>query len=171
MVRGACLSSLAMSGFLNRRCRCRNYRACAPSHSGWNSLGARVDLRALQQVAQGRQVLGAHLLLLAIRAKALHLAAHVTAAPRRANRPARRPASPQTTRFPFCAMKADICPTLPATTMSIPFIEMPQRDAGIALDHQAARHARSPRHTGWHRPRRSRCRSSCSRPRPARRCR
>ena len=28
-------------------------------------------------------------------------------------------------------MKADMCPTLPPTTMSMPFIEMPQREAAL----------------------------------------
>ena len=35
------------------------------------------------------------------------------------------PASPQTTRFPDCAINADIWPTDPFTIISIPFIEIP----------------------------------------------
>ena len=54
-----------------------------------------------------------------------------TAAPRRSNRRATSPASPQTTRFPACAMKADIWPILPLTTISMPFIEMPHRDEAL----------------------------------------
>ena len=37
------------------------------------------------------------------------------------------PSSPQTTRLPRCAMNALMWPTEPPTTMSIPFIEIPQR--------------------------------------------
>ena len=35
-------------------------------------------------------------------------------------------------------MNALMWPTMPPTTMSTPFIEMPQRERGIALDHQKA---------------------------------
>src|SRR6476659_332585 len=41
--------------------------------------------------------------------------------------PSASPASPQTTRQPFWAMNALMWPTRPRTTMSTPFIEMPQR--------------------------------------------
>ena len=43
--------------------------------------------------------------------------------------PRASPASPRTTSVPACAMKALMWPTLPPTTMSTPFIEMPQRAA------------------------------------------
>ena len=73
--------------------------------------------------------------------------------------PSASPASPSTTRLPDCAMKPDMWPMLPCTTMSMPFIEMPQRLealplmtskpaapgragilAGIAVDDDRARH-------------------------------
>ena len=45
--------------------------------------------------------------------------------------PSASPASPQTTRLPDCAMKADMCPILPCTTISMPFMEMPQREEAL----------------------------------------
>ena len=41
-------------------------------------------------------------------------------------------------------MKALMWPILPCTTMSMPFIEIPQRRRGIALDHQQPAMRRRP---------------------------
>ena len=87
-----------------------------------------VDPGPLEQLARARRrVLVAHLLLDAVGAEPCDRAAHVEArlvdrvAERVAGVAAARPASR------VCAMNALMCPTEPRTTMSTPFIEMPQR--------------------------------------------
>ncbi len=73
---------------------------------------------------------GPHLLGDAVGAEAVDIAAHEK--PRLVDGIASAsPASPNTTRLPDCAMKADMWPILPRTTMSMPFIEMPQRDDAL----------------------------------------
>jgi hypothetical protein len=91
-----------------------------------------VAFGAGQQVGQKVQMLGPHLLFDAIGAEALHLAAHEQ--PRLVQAVAQRLARiAADDEVPACAMKADMCPILPCTTMSIPFIEMPQRELALPL--------------------------------------
>ena len=85
--------------------------------------------------------------------------------------PSDSPASPHTTRHPFWAMNAPMCPTEPRTTMSAPFSEIPHRaEASPWITSSPPRAARRRRLAGAaldDRP----CPTSCSRPRRRRSCR